>query len=218
MPSWGALAVRARGGSPPTAGRPVAPITPGTMKRSLLSVDLRLALKEPGCPICRLRADAELRYIRSLLWEFVNDPLTRSRFIASLGYCREHTWQVGLLEKEKFGSSLGTAILYEHLTRVVSGRLKDYTRRMGWARRPWWKRWLVCVLALVGAPSGGQGADPRDVLPGLPDWRAGRAGTPGMADPGTGSAGKRFSGRVQCVGWAVPISPAPRAGIRHARG
>lgn len=112
------------------------------MKRSLLSVDLRLALKEPGCPICRLRADAELRYIRSLLWEFVNDPLTRSRFIASLGYCREHTWQVGLLEKEKFGSSLGTAILYEHLTLVVSGRLKDYTRRMGWARRPWWKRWL----------------------------------------------------------------------------
>lgn len=113
--------------------------------RSILSLDLKLAFKEPGCPLCRTRADSEVRYIRALLWEFVNDPVTRARFIASLGYCSEHTWQAGLLEQEKFGSTLGTAILYEHLSRVVSGRLAAYSLRLGWSRRPWWKR-LLYVL------------------------------------------------------------------------
>jgi hypothetical protein len=110
--------------------------------RDMVSVDLKLALRQPGCPICRLRAESELRYIRSLLWESVTDPLTRGHFIASLGYCPEHTWQTGLVEKESFGSALGNAILYEHLSGVIQGRLTAYARRVRWARQAWWQRWL----------------------------------------------------------------------------
>jgi hypothetical protein len=108
----------------------------------MASVDLKLALQQPGCPICRLRADSELRYIRTLLRESVNDPPTRGHFIASLGYRPDHTWQTGLLEKEKFGSPLGNAILYEHLSSVVQDQLAAYARRMKWARPSWWERWL----------------------------------------------------------------------------
>ncbi len=115
------------------------------MTRDLVSVHLRLALQQPGCPICYLRADSEWRYIRSLLWESVNDPPTRGHFIRSLGYCPEHTWQTGLLEKAEFGIPLGNAILYEHLSGVVQERLAAYTRRMGWLRQPWWRRFLRTI-------------------------------------------------------------------------
>jgi len=113
--------------------------------RDLVSVQLRAALKQPGCPICHLRSASELRYIHSLLWESVNDPLTRGYFIGSLGYCREHTWQMGLLENDRFGSPLGNSIMYEHLCRVVRQQLGAYAHRMGWARRPWWRRWLHLI-------------------------------------------------------------------------
>jgi hypothetical protein len=103
-------------------------------------VDLKLALQQPGCPICRLRADSELRYIRTLLRESVNDPPTRGHFIASLGYCPEHTWQTGLLEKERFGVPLGNAVLYEHLSGVIQEQLVTYARRMKWAYQPWRQR------------------------------------------------------------------------------
>ncbi len=105
------------------------------MTWNAVPVDLRLALNQPGCPICRLRSDSEARYIRSLLWESVNDSVTRGHFIGSLGYCPQHTWQIGLVEKERFGSPLGNAILYEHLSRVVQEQLAAYAHRMNWTRQ-----------------------------------------------------------------------------------
>ncbi len=112
---------------------------------SLVAIYLKLALQRPGCPICHLRAESELRYIRSLLWESINDPPTRGHFIRSLGYCPEHTWQIGLLEQEEFGVPLGNVILYEHLSSVILERLALYTRRMGWTHQPWWRRLLQAI-------------------------------------------------------------------------
>jgi len=113
--------------------------------RDIISVDLKLALQQPGCPVCRLRSKSELRYIRSLLWEFVNDPLTRDHFIVSFGYCSEHTWQMGLLENERCSCPLGTAIMYEHLSSVVQGQLAVYARWMDWTQRSWWRRCLQAI-------------------------------------------------------------------------
>ncbi len=115
------------------------------MKGDLVSAGLKAALKQSGCPICRLRAESEQRYIRMLLWESVNDPQTRDHFIAALGYCERHTWQVGLVENEQFGCPLGNAIMYEHLAGKVHSRLVAYALRMKWTRRPLWRRWLTLL-------------------------------------------------------------------------
>jgi hypothetical protein len=53
----------------------------------LIAVDLRSAMRQPGCPICRIRDEAEYKYLYFLLWENVNDGATRMRIIRSLGFC-----------------------------------------------------------------------------------------------------------------------------------
>jgi hypothetical protein len=116
------------------------------VESDLTALDLKRALTLPGCPLCRLRSEAELRYIHSLLWEHANDPDTRTNIIASLGYCPTHTWQAGLTEAEKFGVPLGNVIIYRHLTDVITTRLTQYARRIEPAAQPAWKRWLHKVL------------------------------------------------------------------------
>jgi hypothetical protein len=68
--------------------------------------DLRQALTEPGCALCRLLARLADDYIDGALWEMVNDPGTRRNLNRARGYCREHAW---LLVRS--GASLGAAIL-----------------------------------------------------------------------------------------------------------
>jgi len=46
------------------------------MSRTTSFHDLREALAQPDCAVCRLKADATEHYLDSLLWESVNDPRT----------------------------------------------------------------------------------------------------------------------------------------------
>lgn len=112
----------------------------------LITLDLKQALTQPGCAVCRLRSDAELRYIHSLLWEHANTPDTRRHIIASLGYCSRHTWQTGLMEAEEFGVPLGNVIIYHHLTSVITSRLTQYAHRVDRKAWPVWRRWLNNLL------------------------------------------------------------------------
>ena len=80
-------------------------------------IDLKKALREGGCPICRLRIEAEEHYVRDLLRECVNDVSTRERFLASWGYCARHARLLGLIEVKEFGDGTGNAIMYESLAR-----------------------------------------------------------------------------------------------------
>jgi len=84
------------------------------MNRTMTFYDLRDALAEPGCPVCRLASRAAERYLDGLLWESVNDPGLRHRVRASLGFCHEHGW--GLVRP---GASLGVAILMHDVLRTV---------------------------------------------------------------------------------------------------
>jgi hypothetical protein len=72
--------------------------------------DLRDALAEPGCPLCRRVARAVDRYLRALLYESVNDPEVREGLRASQGFCRQHAWQV-----QRRASPLSIAILWRDL-------------------------------------------------------------------------------------------------------
>ena len=111
----------------------------------LIAAELRRALLQPGCPICRIRDEAERRYLRSLLWEHVSDPATRAHIRASMGYCSAHTWQMGWMEVHGFGSALGNSTIYADLVGIVHGRLSRYLRGMLDGRPPTrlqqWARW-----------------------------------------------------------------------------
>lgn len=86
------------------------------MSRTSSYYELREALEEPGCALCRLEAVAAERYLDGLLYGQVNDPELRDRIRRARGFCPEHTWQ--LLRP---GASLGIAIVAND---VLSALLK----------------------------------------------------------------------------------------------
>ncbi|MCP3968047.1 MAG: hypothetical protein GY750_01865 [Lentisphaerae bacterium] len=78
-----------------------------TMVQSCL-IEMKNKLKShDGCVICHFEDIAVEQYIKSLLYERVNDPKVRKELLSGHGYCQSHAAM--LLEA---GDSLGTAILY----------------------------------------------------------------------------------------------------------
>ncbi len=73
-----------------------------------LLAELREAMSEWGCPLCRLAARAEKAYIDSLNYERVLDLKTRDALKASRGLCATHSRQWQNLQ----GSALSVAIVY----------------------------------------------------------------------------------------------------------
>lgn len=79
-----------------------------TSELAPLQIELREAMTDWGCPLCRLSAKAEKAYIKSLNYERVLDIKTRDAIKASRGLCERHSrdWE------ELQGSALGIAIVY----------------------------------------------------------------------------------------------------------
>ena len=73
-----------------------------------LQIELREAMADPGCPLCRLAARAERNFVDSLNYERVLDLKTRDALKASRGLCARHTRQWQALQ----GSALSMAIVY----------------------------------------------------------------------------------------------------------
>ena len=90
------------------------------MISQLTLIDLKRALGQRGCPICRLQTETEERYLGHVLWENVNDLATRARFLPSWGYCARHARLLGKLELKEYGDALGTAIMYESLIQQLN--------------------------------------------------------------------------------------------------
>ncbi len=76
------------------------------MKRTKSFYDLRDALSEPGCAVCRLKQKAAYWMLDNLMDESVNDPGIREKLRRSRGFCREHTWAL-----ERLGSAQGMTII-----------------------------------------------------------------------------------------------------------
>ncbi len=72
-----------------------------------LAFDLLDALRQPGCPVCRLTHQAARRYLDGISYEMVNDPDVRQELRDSLGYCAVHGQEWLRLQ-----DALGTAIIY----------------------------------------------------------------------------------------------------------
>ena len=93
------------------------------MISQLTLIDLKRALGQKGCPICRLRAETEERYLGHVLWENINDLATRTRFLPSWGYCVLHARLLGRLELKDYHDAMGTAIMYESLVQQLKNQL-----------------------------------------------------------------------------------------------
>lgn len=68
--------------------------------------DLRDALAQPGCALCRVVEQAANAYVVSMLWEMVNDPRNQEPLQAARGYCHRHGWML-----VRGGAALGITIL-----------------------------------------------------------------------------------------------------------
>ena len=124
-----------------------------------LYVYLMPAMEQHGCPICHVKNLVEKSYLENLIFENVNDVETRIKFIASLGYCPVHAWQLGMMECEEDGDAIGNSILYEDLVRVVLRPLEQYEKEykakkhnIGFRILNWYKRWRGQLIDLPHEP------------------------------------------------------------------
>ncbi|MGQ9683607.1 MAG: DUF6062 family protein [Anaerolineae bacterium] len=76
-----------------------------------LYFELRTALEQEGCPICRLGLRAVDRYFDALTYEGVNDPIARAELRAARGFCYPHAWQFAI----EVHDGLGTALIYRDI-------------------------------------------------------------------------------------------------------
>ena len=91
--------------------------------------DLRDALAQPGCVVCRLKANSADRFLDSLLWECVTDPDKRQDIRQARGFCREHAWRLA-----RAGAALGVAII---LRDVLQDALRTMDKATFQATPPW---------------------------------------------------------------------------------
>ena len=81
------------------------------------------ALKEKGCPLCRLSDKSAHSYFDAFLFENVTDREVSKKLRASGGFCREHSER--FLE---FNDTLGAAIVYESLIYDLLNEKKEAFR------------------------------------------------------------------------------------------
>ena len=91
--------------------------------------DLRDALAQPGCAVCRLKADSAGRFLDRLLWESVNDVSSRHRIRQAQGFCHAHAWSL-----VRAGASLGVAIIMHDVLGSVLTALESAVFQ---AAAPW---------------------------------------------------------------------------------
>ena len=110
--------------TPPLAGEDVP--------RDKMGYELFLALRRPGCPICRRTAQAVTRHLETTSYDNATDVETRAVLRATQGWCADHARQ--WLEQR---DALGTALIYkdvlDNVRRVlVAGqRLDPISNRSG---------------------------------------------------------------------------------------
>jgi hypothetical protein len=90
------------------------------MSRSWSFYDLRDALAQPDCAICRMTAETADGYLESLLWESVNDPEVRFDIRQARGFCHVHSWRLA-----RHRESLGATIIMNDVLRDVLRVLED---------------------------------------------------------------------------------------------
>lgn len=103
-----------------------------------LTAQVKNACKGDICPICTFEGEARYNWIWSFLWEHVNDPDTRDAFIAAGGLCRADLWRTVEVARNVIKNSLGVAMVFQHLVKVVTQALETGRSGEVWiGTSPW---------------------------------------------------------------------------------
>jgi len=100
----------------------------------IFTYDIVEALRRSGCPLCRVDAIDDRRWVDSFWREGKQDPGTRRRFFAAGGFCRQHAW---LLHRLVAAAGAGAAIadVYGFLAESDLSRLDDLRGSLDRGRR-----------------------------------------------------------------------------------
>ncbi len=133
------------------------------MAFALTAVRIEEAMKQKGCPVCRLGVEAAEHSVDSFLWENVNDPVVRKPIIDAYGFCPEHTRLLVTMEMASSGPVLGVNMIYEQLGRLVGNELKQlsFGQRISLSIKEWWRQ----IINGDRAAADGNYLPPRGVCP-----------------------------------------------------
>jgi hypothetical protein len=121
------------------------------MSRTMGFYNVRDALAQPGCALCRLKTDAARWFLDGLLWECVNDPGMRRDIRQARGFCHEHAWDL-----VHNGASLGVAIIMRDVLQTVLAA----TESDQLVAHPTWRWRLQRIAQSVLRRRGGTSAAP----------------------------------------------------------
>jgi len=94
------------------------------MAPTTVSYRLKEMLARPGCPICHLADAAGASFLDNLIYELVNDGVTRDKIVQAGGFCRRHGWQL-----VHHGGALGIAIIHRDLIKQTLDAVHSTTFR-----------------------------------------------------------------------------------------
>ena len=110
----------------------------------LLVSELKQALRQSGCPLCRVIRNGDRHYLAVFLREGKDDGRMLLRLLGSWGLCARHAGLLISLEPVERGDGLGTGTLYDWLLDQARRLLEMYrqvlsteggSKPLGWPRR-----------------------------------------------------------------------------------
>jgi hypothetical protein len=94
------------------------------MSPARIEWSLEDAIRQPGCPICRVLREDERGYWEFFLYEGFQDPDADARLFQSIGYCHRHLAQLAARNDVFAAASLALASIEGALSRVERARLR----------------------------------------------------------------------------------------------
>ena len=109
-----------------------------SLPNDYLTAQLEKAWARDICAICTFEGEARYNWIWSFLWEHVNDPDIREEFIGVGGMCRADLWRSVEVARNLIKNSLGVAMVFQHLVKVVTRALESGRSGETWiGTAPW---------------------------------------------------------------------------------
>ncbi len=145
------------------------------LPQDFLTARLENAARGEICPICAFDGEARHIWLWSFMWESVNDPDTREEFIKAGGLCRMDNWSMVEVSRNVIKSTMGAAILFQHLAKIIVRAL-----RQGRSSEPWidvrgWKfdigrRCQPCTIGKDAEGRSGQRLVLASIVSRRPPW------------------------------------------------
>ena len=98
--------------------------------RDATAFEVREALREEGCAVCRLTLRSVAKLLQSIAYEQVNDIAVRHELRRTRGFCNHHAFQW----VHEVRSVLGTALIYRDVLRAALRDLEAPPSREGLLR------------------------------------------------------------------------------------